>query len=218
MEIRKNNVEIRKNWNKFSFKKLGIVFCLFLFGIVTFISGNLSQVNAASSSTVLPIAKGGTGSNSASGARTNLNAQETLVSGTNIRTVFGYSLLGTGNINGIAPSENSVAAGQTIRMWAGQDKDGKINESITTSYNSNNIVFIHDRTKYSFLKITSQTGVTSTTATNSDSSSSSSKTITVSVPRNSLVEGIISTPAGTFTIIGVNDNRYGFESFYERKK
>jgi hypothetical protein len=30
---------------------------------VTFISGNLSQVNAASSSTVLPVAKGGTGNN-----------------------------------------------------------------------------------------------------------------------------------------------------------
>ncbi|MDR3128504.1 MAG: hypothetical protein LBT99_04210 [Bifidobacteriaceae bacterium] len=66
MEIRKNNIEIRKNWNKLSFKKLGAIFCLFLFGIVTFISGNLSQVNAATSSTVLPIAKGGTGVNSLS--------------------------------------------------------------------------------------------------------------------------------------------------------
>ncbi|MDR3127769.1 MAG: hypothetical protein LBT99_00355 [Bifidobacteriaceae bacterium] len=72
MEIRKNNIEIRKNWNRFSFKKLGIVFCLFLFGVVTFVSGNLSQVNAASSSTVLPVAKGGTGSNSASQALINL--------------------------------------------------------------------------------------------------------------------------------------------------
>ncbi|MDR3128044.1 MAG: hypothetical protein LBT99_01780 [Bifidobacteriaceae bacterium] len=72
MEIRKNNTEIRKNWNKFSFKKLGAILCLFLIGIVTFISGNLAQVSAATSSTVLPVAKGGTGSNSASGAATNI--------------------------------------------------------------------------------------------------------------------------------------------------
>ncbi|MDR3128397.1 MAG: hypothetical protein LBT99_03635, partial [Bifidobacteriaceae bacterium] len=64
MEIKKNNIEIRKNWNKFSFKKLGAVFCLFLIGIVTFISGGLGQVNAVTSSTVLPVAKGGTGVNS----------------------------------------------------------------------------------------------------------------------------------------------------------
>ncbi|MDR3128273.1 MAG: hypothetical protein LBT99_02980, partial [Bifidobacteriaceae bacterium] len=57
---------------KFSFKKLGAIFCLFLFGVVTFVSGNLAQVNAASSSTVLPVAKGGTGANSASQALTNL--------------------------------------------------------------------------------------------------------------------------------------------------
>ncbi|MDR3128271.1 MAG: hypothetical protein LBT99_02970 [Bifidobacteriaceae bacterium] len=70
-------MKIKKNWNKFPlgllpFKKLGTIFCLFLFGIVAFVSGNLSQVNAASSSTVLPIAKGGTGANSASGALDNL--------------------------------------------------------------------------------------------------------------------------------------------------
>ncbi|MDR3127846.1 MAG: hypothetical protein LBT99_00750 [Bifidobacteriaceae bacterium] len=77
MEIRKTNIEIRKNWNKFSFKKLGAVFCLFLFGIVTFISGNLAQVNAATSSTVLPVAKGGTAATSASAARNNLQAEYT---------------------------------------------------------------------------------------------------------------------------------------------
>ncbi|MDR3127836.1 MAG: hypothetical protein LBT99_00700 [Bifidobacteriaceae bacterium] len=66
MEIKKNNIEIRKNWIKFTFKKLGAVFCLFLFGVVAFVSGNLSQVNAASSSTVLPVVKGGTGANTLS--------------------------------------------------------------------------------------------------------------------------------------------------------
>ncbi|MDR3128048.1 MAG: hypothetical protein LBT99_01800 [Bifidobacteriaceae bacterium] len=75
MGIKKNNIEVRKNWNRFSFKKLGAILCLFLLGIVTFISGNLSQVNAASSSTVLPVAKGGTGANSISEARNNLQAE-----------------------------------------------------------------------------------------------------------------------------------------------
>jgi hypothetical protein len=72
MEIRKTNMEIRKNWNKFTFKKLGAILCLFLFGVVAFTSGNLTQVNAASSSTVLPVTKGGTGANSASQALINL--------------------------------------------------------------------------------------------------------------------------------------------------
>ncbi|MDR3128315.1 MAG: hypothetical protein LBT99_03200 [Bifidobacteriaceae bacterium] len=119
MEIRKINIENRKNWNKFSFKKLGIIFCLFLFGVVTFISGNLAQVSAATSSTVLPVAKGGTGANSASQARTNLNAQETLVSGTNIKSVFGQSLLGSGNFrtltvdktSGLAVGESTIIRG-----------------------------------------------------------------------------------------------------------
>ncbi|MDR3128043.1 MAG: hypothetical protein LBT99_01775 [Bifidobacteriaceae bacterium] len=121
MEIKKNNIGIRKNWNKFTFKKLGIIFCLFLFGIVTFISGGLGQVNAATSSTVLPVAKGGTGSNSASGARTNLNAQETLVSGTNIKSLFGRTLLGSGDFgtlttnktSGLAIGENTIIRGPT---------------------------------------------------------------------------------------------------------
>jgi hypothetical protein len=44
-------------------KKFGIIISLFLFSVVTFISGGLGQVNAATSSTVLPVAKGGTGLN-----------------------------------------------------------------------------------------------------------------------------------------------------------
>ncbi|MDR3127980.1 MAG: hypothetical protein LBT99_01450, partial [Bifidobacteriaceae bacterium] len=69
----------------------------------------LSQVNAASSSTVLPVAKGGTGANSASGARTNLNAQETLVNGTNIKSINSNSLLGSGNINFVNKIEATLA-------------------------------------------------------------------------------------------------------------
>ncbi|MDR3128457.1 MAG: hypothetical protein LBT99_03950 [Bifidobacteriaceae bacterium] len=141
IENKKNNIEVRKNWNKFPFKKLGIIFCLFLFGVVAFVSGNLSQVNAASSSTVLPVAKGGTGSNSASGARTNLNAQETLVSGTNIKTAFGNSLLGSGNITNQS-SGLSVSAGSHTTFQFGYAEPIKvINNGITLNLADRKISF-----------------------------------------------------------------------------
>ena len=46
----------------------------------------------------LPVNYGGTGAANAAAARTNLGAQETLVSGTNIKTINNQSLLGSGNI------------------------------------------------------------------------------------------------------------------------
>jgi hypothetical protein len=45
------------------------------------------------------VANGGTGATTAANARTNLSAQETLVSGTNIKTVNSTSILGSGNIS-----------------------------------------------------------------------------------------------------------------------
>ncbi len=64
------------------------------------LGGTLTGVNLTSQVTgTLPVANGGTGSTTASGARTNLSAQETLVSGTNIKTINGTSVLGSGNID-----------------------------------------------------------------------------------------------------------------------
>ena len=58
------------------------------------VTGTSSNITGVAS-----VANGGTGASDASGARTNLGAQATLVSGTNIKTVNGESLLGAGNVN-----------------------------------------------------------------------------------------------------------------------
>ena len=79
--------------------------------------------NAANVTGVVAIANGGTGATSAANARTNLVAQETLVSGTNIKTVGGQSLLGSGNISvgsgtvtsvGITPGTGISVSGSPI--------------------------------------------------------------------------------------------------------
>ncbi|MDR3128251.1 MAG: hypothetical protein LBT99_02870 [Bifidobacteriaceae bacterium] len=53
-------------------KKFGVLISTFLLAILGFINGCFTQVNAATSTTVLPVAKGGTGANSASQALINL--------------------------------------------------------------------------------------------------------------------------------------------------
>ena len=64
----------------------------------TDVGTQLNWLNSLTLGTALPVASGGTGATTASGARTALSAQETLVSGTNIKTINGTSVLGSGNI------------------------------------------------------------------------------------------------------------------------
>jgi hypothetical protein len=73
-------------------------------------STSTTFVNLATNVTgTLPVANGGTGATTAANARTALSAQETLVSGTNIKTVNGTSLLGSGNIAVVtAPAGSST--------------------------------------------------------------------------------------------------------------
>lgn len=59
----------------------------------------------------LPIDRGGTNASTAATARSSLGAQETLVSGTNIKTINNESLLGSGNI--------SISGGSSTTTWYG---------------------------------------------------------------------------------------------------
>ena len=66
------------------------------------------------------VANGGTGSSDAGSARSNLSAQETLVSGTNIKTINGTSLLGSGNLvvsGGIGSYPGAGIAVSTGSAW-----------------------------------------------------------------------------------------------------
>jgi hypothetical protein len=65
----------------------------------TDVGAQVTFLTSLALSTALPITSGGTGATTASGARTALSAQETLVSGTNIKTINSTSLLGSGNIS-----------------------------------------------------------------------------------------------------------------------
>jgi hypothetical protein len=61
---------------------------------------NQNTTGTASNVTgTVAVANGGTGATTAANARTNLSAQETLVSGTNIKTINSTSILGSGNIS-----------------------------------------------------------------------------------------------------------------------
>lgn len=75
----------------------------------------LSNGTSAPTFGTLGVANGGTGATSAATARTNLVAQETLVSGTNIKTVGGQSLLGSGNISVGSGTVTTVSGQGTVQ-------------------------------------------------------------------------------------------------------
>jgi len=95
-------------------------------GTATITSGSITGI------TDIAIADGGTGASTAEGARTNLGAQATLVSGTNIKTVNSTSLLGSGDIviSGDTPYGLFRKADPTIGAWS---KTGNFTVSTATT-------------------------------------------------------------------------------------
>ncbi|MDR2799073.1 MAG: hypothetical protein LBB07_00395 [Bifidobacteriaceae bacterium] len=89
-----------QNIKRIRLNSIGTVATVIVLCCISFTAGvDLTQnANSAGSSSALPVSKGGTGANNASGALTNLGAQEKLVSGTNIKSLNGTSLLGKGDI------------------------------------------------------------------------------------------------------------------------
>ncbi|MDR2748986.1 MAG: hypothetical protein LBB10_03765 [Bifidobacteriaceae bacterium] len=79
-------------------QKIGAAITVMLFGLICAIGGYELRSSTDGASSPLPVSKGGTGANTPAGARDNLNAQEKLVSGTNIKTLDSISLLGDGNL------------------------------------------------------------------------------------------------------------------------
>lgn len=74
---------------------------------------NLSTILRGTNYGTLPISSGGTNATTASGALTALGAQASLVSGTNIKTVNGTTLLGSGNLvvtGGLAATDIKTSA------------------------------------------------------------------------------------------------------------
>ena len=73
---------------------------------------NLSAILRGTNYGTLPVANGGTGGNTAQTALTALGAQAALVSGTNIKTINGNSLLGSADIT----ISSGVSTGKAIAM------------------------------------------------------------------------------------------------------
>jgi hypothetical protein len=76
---------------------------------------NLSDILRGANYGTLPIINGGTGATTAIAALTALDAQPTLISGTNIKTINSTSLLGTGDIV-ISGGSSGVSTGKAIAM------------------------------------------------------------------------------------------------------
>lgn len=91
--------------------------------------GNTSGLAEYADGDAVPVANGGTGATTPSDARTNLGAQETLVSGTNIKTINSAIILGSGNIS---VGDVTLAGTQTLSNKTVSDViiDGSYTEEV----------------------------------------------------------------------------------------
>lgn len=117
---------------------------------------NLSSILRGTNYGTLPLANGGTGAASAADALTALGAQPTLISNTNIKTINGSSILGTGDI--------TIAANNYVLPTASTTALGGVRVDGTSISISNGVI----STISSNSSIANLTDVTLTTPLNSD--------------------------------------------------
>lgn len=158
-------------------------------GNLTFSGAYSVTIPTLSLGNALPIASGGTGAISASAALTALGAQSTLVSGTNIKTINGSSILGSGDIT-VAGS----GGGGVVRM----------NFIGTLSTVDSDVAFVPDK-NITITGITANLTQSPNTAGSFSLKKNGTVVATVTIPTNQLILGITTvsiagTHADSFTV------------------
>jgi hypothetical protein len=216
------NKDIKKTYikktyiRKLGIRKLGVWGIIFLLCITCFLSGRISVAQADGSSAVLPISRGGTGSNTATEARANLNAQEQLISGTNIKTLFGNSVLGSGNITNQV-SGNTLKLGEVRSFSFGfATPSYTINDILTFDLSKRAIIFKIGAWQSAYFQLTNYNNETLLRRIGYESISEPVEVQFQMDGYMSYGTGYIATTNGNYYVLAKCDNYSGFSARVER--
>ena len=177
---------------------------------------------------VLPINRGGTNANTAAAARSSLGAQETLVSGTNIKTINNESLLGSGNISisgggsidfgaewDAEALDRAIGSGDYGAMWIDDDEVVKVGGPLPIAYGGTGATnAAQARTN---LGISGGGGsVTTWYGTSSTTASTAAKAVTCSnfALETGAIVAVLFTTANTAATPTLNVNSTGAKTIY----